>query len=95
MLGNLMWVDPRPEECQNRVQALEFIPGDESTQVQPLYHSMHMRWRIWPVDFNVLLYTKESTPKITKINLQDLDDALEGMWGPTTTTTETSLENNR
>ena len=81
MLANLLWVDPRPMDCHNRVQALEFIPGEESTQVQPLYHSMHMRWRNWPVDFNVLLFTKQSTPKITRINLDDFDDALEGMWG--------------
>eukprot|EP00540_Astrosyne_radiata_P003107 CAMPEP_0116837614 /NCGR_PEP_ID=MMETSP0418-20121206/8747_1 /TAXON_ID=1158023 /ORGANISM="Astrosyne radiata, Strain 13vi08-1A" /LENGTH=109 /DNA_ID=CAMNT_0004467509 /DNA_START=340 /DNA_END=666 /DNA_ORIENTATION=+ len=81
MLGNLLWVDPFPGSCSNRVQALEFIPGQESTQVQPLYHSMHMRWRNWPVDFHTILFSKDSTQETTKINLRDLDDALDSMWG--------------
>ena len=82
MLGNLVWVDPFPETCRDRVQVLEFIPGPESRQVQTMYKSLFIRWRAWPVDFSVLLYTKESTHEKTFINLEYLNDALEGIWGP-------------
>uniref|UniRef100_A0A7S1D4R6 Glycosyltransferase 61 catalytic domain-containing protein n=1 Tax=Cyclophora tenuis TaxID=216820 RepID=A0A7S1D4R6_CYCTE len=81
MLGNLVWVDPFPPTCHDRVQVLEFIPGPESEQVQAVYRSLFIRWRSWPVDFSVLLYSKESTHDKTFINLDNLNDALEGLWG--------------
>ena len=80
ILGNLIWVDPVPPTCHDRVQLLEFIPGADSTQVQPMYHSLHMRWRRWPVDFHAILYTRDSTPQVTRIDLGDFDTALHAMW---------------
>lgn len=81
MLGNLAWVDILPGSCQNRVQVLEFIPGPDSAAVQAQYQSLYYRWRHWPVEFNNILYTKESDSDTTFVDLSDLQDALDGMWG--------------
>lgn len=37
--------------------------------------------RKWPLDYHSVLYTKESTPKTTYIDIGALDDALGDMWG--------------
>ena len=87
MLGNFAWIHPLPGKCERRVQVLEFIPSPESTDVQPLYQSLFMRWRHWPAEFHVLLYTAQSSADTTYIELNDLRDGLEGMWGQRDTTT--------
>lgn len=81
MLGNIVWTNPLPDSCAQRTQVIEFIPGINSTQVQPLYRSLFIRWRKWPLDFHVLLYQPESTKKQTFIDLDSLDDALDDTWG--------------
>ena len=35
--GNLVWTNPFASSCKERTQLLEFIPGQESAQVQALY----------------------------------------------------------
>jgi hypothetical protein len=35
--GNLVWTNPFASSCKERTQLLEFIPGQESAQVQSLY----------------------------------------------------------
>jgi len=114
--GNLVWTNPFASSCKERTQLLEFIPGQESAQVQSLYVSyvsisrqgsdVMMLWkhhdqqptsltldfilisfrqfpnyRKWPLDYHSILYTAKSTGRTTYINLQDLDDALDAMWG--------------
>ena len=81
LMGNLAWIDPLPRSCERRVQLLEFIPGPHSTAVQPLFHSVYLRWRVWPVEIHNILYTKESSGLHTYIDLNDLRQALHGMWG--------------
>ena len=90
MLGNLIWVNPFPTDCQQRPKTLEFVPGQESEHVQSLYRSMFIRWRHWPVDFGVILYTKESTHDTTYVDLHELELALDAMWGPKEPTQQTS-----
>ena len=80
--GNFIWTNPYVRNCKDRVKLLEFIPGEESKQVQVMYATYFMNWRKWPLEYHSLLYTKESTFDTTYINLQDLDDALDAMWGP-------------
>jgi hypothetical protein len=81
MLGNIIWTNPLPENCASRTSIIEFIPGERSTQVQPLYRSLFIRWRKWPLDFHVLLYKEESTKEETFIDLNALDEALDDTWG--------------
>ena len=35
--GNLLWTNPYASSCNDRTQLLEFIPGQDSAQVQSLY----------------------------------------------------------
>lgn len=102
--GNFVWANPFATNCEERTQLLEFIPGQESAQVQNLYASyvstrltdslvlfrrlltrlLKLKFgqiRKWPFSYHNILYTKESTSQTTYINIQDLDDALEAMWG--------------
>ena len=79
-VGNMAWVDPLPMQCEKRVKVLEFIPGVDSTVVQPMFHSHYMRWRVWPVEFHNILYTGNSTKQKTFIDLDDLRSALNDMW---------------
>lgn len=81
MLGNILWTNPLPETCASRTNIIEFIPGVNSTKVQPLYRSLFIRWRKWPLDFHVLLFTPESTKEETFIDLNMLDEALDDTWG--------------
>lgn len=37
--GNFVWTNPFPTTCEERTQLLEFIPGQDSAQVQALYGS--------------------------------------------------------
>lgn len=80
LVGNMIWADPRPGRCNARVQVLEFIPGPDSTVVQPLFHSLFLRWRVWPIELHHILYTKESTKTRTFIDLDELRQALHVMW---------------
>jgi hypothetical protein len=91
MLGNIMWTDPLPETCDSRVQVIEFVPGLNSTQVHPIYRSLFIRWRRWPLDFHVLLYTSNSTKESTFIDLDTLDEALDDVWGTGTSPISTSV----
>lgn len=91
MLGNILWTNPYPTSCSLRTNIIEFVPGLNSTQVHPLYRSLFIRWRKWPLDFHVLLYKSESTKEETFIDLDSLDDALNDAWGSVTDQV-TSLE---
>ena len=79
--GNFVWTYPYATKCQERVQLLEFIPGPDSDYVQSLYASYYVNWRKWPLDYNVLLYTNQSTHMKTFVDLDALDSALDKMWG--------------
>ena len=82
ILGNLLWVDPMPQTCRNRVKLLEFIPGPDSASVQAQYQSVFQRWRHWPIEFHNILYTSESTKELTHVRIGDLRMGLEAMWHP-------------
>ena len=80
--GNLIWTNPYAQTCNERVQLLEFVPDEESGQVQMPFAHYWSQWRKWPIDYHTLLYLPQSTSEATFINLQDLDSALDEMWGP-------------
>jgi len=85
--GNFLWMDPFASKCEERPQILEFMPGPNSAKVQEMYASYYSNIRKWPLDYHNLLYTNESTPEITQINLDYLDEALDAMWGTPETLT--------
>mmetsp|Transcript_7571 Transcript_7571/g.11015 ORF Transcript_7571/g.11015 Transcript_7571/m.11015 type:complete len:474 (+) Transcript_7571:82-1503(+) len=85
--GNFLWMDPFSSKCEERPKILEFMPGPNSAQVQEMYASYYSNIRKWPLDYHNLLYTEESTPEITQINLDYLDEALDAMWGTPETLT--------
>jgi len=124
--GNLVFTNPFASSCNERTQLLEFIPGQESAQVQSLYVtyvsisrqgsdvmmlSSHPdqqptsltlyfilitfrqfpNYRKWPLDYHSILYTANSTGQTTYINLQDLDDALDAMWGNDDNNTQSQI----
>jgi hypothetical protein len=81
-LANVIWTDPFPTGCDKRVQMLEFIPGRRSAQVQsPIYNGYYWVMRGMPVDWHQLLYASNSTAETTFIRLDDLEQALDSMWG--------------
>eukprot|EP00546_Thalassionema_frauenfeldii_P013053 CAMPEP_0178924752 /NCGR_PEP_ID=MMETSP0786-20121207/17504_1 /TAXON_ID=186022 /ORGANISM="Thalassionema frauenfeldii, Strain CCMP 1798" /LENGTH=347 /DNA_ID=CAMNT_0020599503 /DNA_START=95 /DNA_END=1134 /DNA_ORIENTATION=- len=95
--GNFLWMDPFATKCEERSDYLEFMPGPETPKVQhALYASYYGNLRKWPLNYHSLLYTTQSTYETTFIDLGDLDEALDAMWGPpkieednSTTTTAT------
>jgi hypothetical protein len=88
LLGNLAWMDPFPETCDQRTKVLEFINGDDSKQVQgnQAYVSSYLNFRKWPMDYHTLFYTAASTSAATYIDLWALKDAMSDMWGTRTVT---------
>jgi hypothetical protein len=88
LLGNLAWIDPFPETCEEHTKVLEFINGEDSIQVQGnfAYISSYFNFRKWPMDYHALFYTAASTSKDTYIDQWALQDALTDMWGNKTVT---------
>jgi len=80
--GNYAWTNPYPTNCADRTQLLEFIPGTDSAVVQTYaFTTYYATIRKWPLDYHNILYTAESSYLTTYVNLDDLDHALDYMWG--------------
>ena len=81
-LANIIWTNPTPETCEDRVKVLEFISGTDSAHVQQLFHSYyHMLWGL-PLDWHHITYASNSTGEDTYLRLPDLEVALDVIWGP-------------
>jgi capsular polysaccharide biosynthesis protein len=74
-LVNFVWSD------LNKVKILEFIPSVECGNVQRPFNGYHNVFHGLDLDYNHILYTDESTISETKIDLNDLENALSAMWG--------------
>jgi len=81
--GNFAWTNPFPTNCAERTQILEFIPGTESVAVANThpFTSYYNIIRKWPLDYHNIVYSKNSTLNTTYIDLDDLNSALDYMWG--------------
>jgi len=81
--GNFAWTNPFPQNCAERTQLLEFIPGTDSIKEGDTYPftSYYNIIRKWPLDYHNIVYTAQSTSDTTYINLDDLDSALDWLWG--------------
>mmetsp|Transcript_38241 Transcript_38241/g.114465 ORF Transcript_38241/g.114465 Transcript_38241/m.114465 type:complete len:345 (-) Transcript_38241:50-1084(-) len=81
-LANVIWTDPFPPGCGDRVKMLEFIPGSDSAHVQKLYNGYYWNMRGMPLEWHQITYTPDSTQEVTRVRLPDLEKALDDMWGP-------------
>mmetsp|Transcript_30610 Transcript_30610/g.45296 ORF Transcript_30610/g.45296 Transcript_30610/m.45296 type:complete len:505 (+) Transcript_30610:98-1612(+) len=85
--GNLLWTNPSPKSCADRVKVLEFI-GDTKTSknTSPMGNGEYIsHWeylRGWPFDYHHILYEPESTQTGLVVNLDRVEEALEAMWAP-------------
>ena len=73
-LVNFVWSD------LNKVKILEFVPSVECGSVQRPFNGYHNVFHGLDLDYNHILYTDDSTIHETKIQLKDLDDALNSIW---------------
>jgi len=83
--GNLVWTSPFAQNCDDRVQLLEFRPrldDDDLALSSPSSRGSYFKnFRKWPFEYHQVLYSENSTPEITDIDIDNLDDALDAMWG--------------
>lgn len=63
------------------VKILEFVPSVESGRVQRPFNGYHNTVHGLEMDYNHILYVDDSTEYETKIDLNDLENALNTMWG--------------
>jgi len=88
--GNFAWLDPFVQTCEERPQILEFIPGRATAQL-PLYASTFGNIRKWPLDYHTVLYTPNATDEFASIDLQQFNDALDAMWGSSSSTLDNTV----
>lgn len=81
-LANAVWTYPLPTECEERVKMLEIIPARDSAKVQVLYNGYYWNMRGMPLEWHQITYAANSTRDVTYIRLNDLERALDSMWGP-------------
>ena len=81
--GNLLWIDPSPPSCADRVQLLEFITdgSEELKQVHGSYTSHYYGYRGLPLNYHNLFYLRNSTHAETYIDADLVDEFLHNVWG--------------
>jgi len=80
-LSNMVWTNPNPKTCETRTQLLEFVVGADVAQVQCIYGGYYRQFRSLPLDYHEIFYQIPSTSETTYINIAELDNALNVMWG--------------
>ena len=80
-LANLLWTEPFPQSCSERVKVVEFIPGRDSAVVQQEFRGyLDVMWGL-PIEWHAVTYASNSTMATTYLRLQDLESALDAVWG--------------
>lgn len=80
-ISNMIWSNPNPQGCFQRTKVLEFVPGEDVAHVQAIYVGYYGLFRALPLEYHSIFYQVPSTPDQTYINLTDLDNGLNAMWG--------------
>ena len=81
-LANMIWSNPFPESCDDRVHMLEFVGGNEAPKVHnPIFNGYYHLLRGMPVDWHQITYATNSPGAVTFVQLDDLQHALDSMWG--------------
>ena len=89
MSGNLLWTNPFPRNCADRVKVLEFFGGnDTATDTSPNVVAAtivtHWYWmRGWPFDYHHIMYAQGSKRDALLLHLHDFADAMDDMFGGT------------
>lgn len=65
----------------DNVNLVEFIPSYECAEVQEPFNGYHMAIQGLGINHNILLYTDDSVSEKTFIDIDDLHDALNKIWG--------------
>ena len=78
-LANLLWTEPFPKSCSERVKVVEFIPGRGSVH-QVFRGYFDVMWGL-PFEWHAVTYAPNSTLDTTYLELTDLESALDAMWG--------------
>lgn len=73
-LVNFVWAD------LDKVKILEFVPSVECGRVQRPFNGYHNVFHGLDLNYNHILYTDDSTIHETKIDLNDLESALNTIW---------------
>ena len=85
MSGNLLWTNPFPRNCEDRIKVLEiFGGGDTANETSPngAMASIITHWnfmRGWPFDYHHMMYAPGSTHNATLVDLRDFGEALDAM----------------
>jgi hypothetical protein len=80
-ISNMIWTNPNPKGCEARTKILEFVPGADVAQVHVLYAGYYRSFRALPLDYHELFYQIPSTDTHTFINLTELENGLNEIWG--------------
>mmetsp|Transcript_18182 Transcript_18182/g.52530 ORF Transcript_18182/g.52530 Transcript_18182/m.52530 type:complete len:488 (-) Transcript_18182:62-1525(-) len=80
-LANVIWTDPAPGSCEDRVKMLEFIAAEDSKHVHYEYHGHYSVLGAMPIDWNQIAYASNSTEKDTYIRIPDLENGLRELFG--------------
>eukprot|EP00566_Odontella_aurita_P012413 CAMPEP_0113554284 /NCGR_PEP_ID=MMETSP0015_2-20120614/16065_1 /TAXON_ID=2838 /ORGANISM="Odontella" /LENGTH=487 /DNA_ID=CAMNT_0000455411 /DNA_START=164 /DNA_END=1627 /DNA_ORIENTATION=- /assembly_acc=CAM_ASM_000160 len=80
-LANVVWTDPVPPTCEDRVKILEFIPAKDSESVQFLFNGYYWVLGGMPVNWSQVTYAGNSTKQTTFVHIPDLENALDDMFG--------------
>jgi hypothetical protein len=83
--ANLVWIDPAPRDCVNRVQLLEIIGrgvnGWSGVERGDLYLSHYPFVRGLAINYHVLLQLENSKSNEIFIDLDMIDEFLDDVWG--------------
>jgi len=82
--GNLLWTNPMPRDCADRVHVLEFINDLETAKEASPSSAIENHWvwiAGWPLDYHHMFYSKESKRDALVIDVVAFSEALDSMWG--------------
>jgi hypothetical protein len=85
--GNLLWTNPMPRDCSDRLHVVEFIGDAETSRgTSPMGNGEYIsHWefvRGWPFDYHHILYEPESTQIELVINMSNFESVLDAIWKP-------------
>jgi len=80
-ISSMVWTNPNPKGCEARTKVLEFMCTSETENIHSAFQGYYRSFRSLPLDYHELFYQPPSTIDNMFINISDLEDALEAMWG--------------
>lgn len=88
-MANVIWMDPLPMTCDTRPQVLEFTTGPDNKYIvqhkdvdDSFVTTYSQTYWGMELDYNHVVYTKNSTNAIVYVELENIERALDKMWRP-------------